>query len=174
MNEGITEKIINLTSLQRNIFLDVCAGKSLEEMVSRFSLGDDLLVNQIGNIYIKLGLVDLPQSLRKKLIEKDYCSALHELKSTQSQIFDINPGNDVYAESIPASVMDIVRMDLSAVWEYLKEHPGETIESYEVITQQEERKQQILRRIMIVVFSALLILNLIYIYFWADSSLTGQ
>ena len=172
VNEDVIERIKSLTMQQKEIFRSICSHDSFDEIRDNLSLSSATLATQIGNIYIKLGLTDLPKILRKKIILDEYLPALIQLDSSLSEKLNLQPFGEYGIGSLTDHVARIVEEDFKIQQRLntTRNQRGSSKNKHEG----NKNWQQILRWFIIYSLIALLIFNLIYIYIWANRSLSGQ
>jgi len=189
-NQDIIEKLRSLTSQQKLVLKGVCEGKPYKQIAKELFLSIETIKTHMGNVYLKLGLKDLPPTLRRKTIFEEYWPVFKEFDFNESIIHQDEPEDTEEPEPVPEEIIDIVEKDELALMvvepEVIDFSPFEEDdkqdfdEEQERIRQEQEkrdRKRRIRRRIRRWVtfffILALIVFGGIYIYSWARGFLNN-
>jgi len=114
-NQDIIDKLRSLTSQQKKVLKGVCEGKPYKEIAKELFLSIETIKTHMGNVYLKLGLTDLPPTLRKKIIFEEYWPVFKEFDFDSSAIHQDEPEDTEEPEPVPEEVIDIVENDEKAL-----------------------------------------------------------
>ena len=190
-NQDIIEKLRSLTSQQKTVLKGVCEGKPYKQIAKELFLSIDTIKTHMGNVYLKLGLKDLPPTLRRKTIFEEYWPVFKEFDFDESIIHQNEPEDTEEPEPVPEEVIDIVEKDELALMviepEIIDFSPLEgddtedVDEEQERIRQEQEKKdkrRRIWRRIRrwaaFFIILALLVFGGIQVYSWVRGFLNDM
>lgn len=105
VDEDILQNLASLTGRQREILKKVCEGNDYKTIAKELVISEETVKSHVGNIYIKLGLDQMPVSLRKKALFETYCPALHETE------FITIPDEPTEPETVSQIIRKIVEHD---------------------------------------------------------------
>ena len=105
VEDDVFQKLAQLTNRQREVLKRVCAGNDYKTIAGELVISEDTVKSHVGNIYVKLGLDQMPVSLRKKAIFETYCPALHEAE------FKSIPDDPIEPEPVPQAIQKMVDHD---------------------------------------------------------------
>ena len=110
-NQDIIDKLRSLTSQQKKVLKGVCEGKPYKAIAKELFLSIETIKTHMGNVYLKLGLTDLPPTLRKKIIFEEYWPVFKEFDFDSSVIHQDEPEDTEEPEPVPEEVIEIVEKD---------------------------------------------------------------
>ena len=70
------ELLSQLTERQRDVLKYFCDGLEYKDIADLLFIGLSTVKSHMGNIYVKLGLINLSPSVRRKLLYEDFCQKL--------------------------------------------------------------------------------------------------
>jgi DNA-binding CsgD family transcriptional regulator len=154
----ILQKLASLTGRQREILGLVCQGTDYYSIAGKLVVTESTVKAHMGNIYIKLGLDQMPLALRKKALFELYCPALHEADFTPRPMESIEP------EPVTDTILALVEADQTSLIPYLR---NEIIEINPIPVPNVHRRRSPLPAILIISVVAILIfLGGVRIYEW--------
>jgi len=104
-DQDVLQKLASLTGRQREILKKVCQGNDYKTIAEDLVISEETVKSHVGNIYVKLGLDQMPVSLRRKAIFETYCPALHETEFTPL------PNEPTEPEPVPQAIQKMVNED---------------------------------------------------------------
>jgi hypothetical protein len=110
-NQDIIDKLRSLTSQQKKVLKGVCEGKPYKVIAKELFLSIETIKTHMGNVYLKLGLMDLPPTLRRKIIFEEYWPVFKEFDFDTSIIYQDEPDDTEEPEPVPEEVIEIVEKD---------------------------------------------------------------
>jgi len=192
-NQDIIEKLRSLTSQQKIVLKGVCEGKPYKQIAKELFLSIETIKTHMGHVYLKLGLMDLPPTLRKKIIFEEYWPVFKEFDFDSSVIHQDEPEDTEEPEPVPEEVIEIVEKDELALMviepkvidfspfeedetEKIKREQERIKEEQERIRKEEEKKKKwrrIRRWATFFIILALLAFGSIQVYSWARDFLNN-
>ena len=186
-NQDIIDKLRSLTSQQKKVLKGVCEGKPYKEIAKGLFLSVETIKTHMGNVYLKLGLMDLPPTLRKKIIFEEYWPVFKEFDFDSSVIHQEEPEDTEEPEPVSDDVIKMVEKDELALMviepkvidfspfeedetEKFKREQERIKEEQERIRKEEEKKKKrrrIRRWVTFFIILVLLIFGGIQVYAWA-------
>lgn len=110
-NQDIIEKLRSLTSQQKIVLKGVCEGKPYKQIAKELFLSIETIKTHMGHVYLKLGLMDLPPTLRRKIIFEEYWPVFKEFDFDESIIHQDEPEDTEEPEPVSEKVIEIVEKD---------------------------------------------------------------
>jgi len=105
----VIEQLKILTTRQREVLGLFCQGNEYKYIGKVLFIDENTVKSHMANIYVKLDLIHITASLRRKILFETYCPALHEL--------DIAPQKDepIEPEPAPEEIIQMVENDERAL-----------------------------------------------------------
>jgi len=193
VNQDIIEKLRSLTNQQKSVLKGVCEGKPYKQIAKELFLSIETIKTHMGHVYLKLGLMDLPPTLRRKIIFEEYWPVFKEFDFDLSVIHQDEPEDTEEPEPVPEKIIEIVEKDELALMvvepavidfqpfeedetEKIKREQERIKKEEERIRKEEEKKKKgrlIRRLIMLLIILSFLVFGGLQVYSWAQGFLNN-
>lgn len=190
VDQEVIHKLRMLSGRQREILKLFCEGKTYKTIGEKLFIAQNTVKTHMANIYIKLGLHQLPSSARRMIIHQTYCPAVHEMDliPQEEEPMELEPEEpeSMEPEPVPDEVLEMVNQDEKALVVVepiivdippLEEEPktkskGEDKKYHQIKPKNGKKKNHFWRWILFFIIIALLVFDGMQIYSWASEFLT--